>query len=52
MDRQTFSPGPLGGEGQDYILRQIEDFAIFLGKLVGLIQRREISIAIKRIETF
>ena len=52
MDRQTFSPDAEGGAGRDYILRMIEDFGVFLGKLTARILNREYSEAAKQIESF
>ncbi len=41
-----------GGQGQDYIMRLIEEFATFLGKLMSRIQRGEIKEARKEMESF
>jgi hypothetical protein len=41
-----------GGQGQDYIMRMVEEFAAFVGKLMSRIQRGEIKEARKEIETF
>ncbi len=52
MDRGTFSPDLAGGQGQDYILRMIEEFGVFLAKLTARILNREFSEAMKQIEAF
>src|SRR5437879_2465863 len=52
MDRQSFIPMGGGGQGQDYIMRMIEEFATFVGKLLSGIQRGEIKEARKQIENF
>jgi len=52
MDRQSFIPMGGGGQGQDYIMRMIEEFVTFVGKLMSRIQRGEIKEARKEIETF
>src|SRR4051812_38968948 len=52
MDRQSFIPMGGGGQGQDYILRMIEEFATFVGKLMSRIQGGEIKQARKEIERF
>jgi len=52
MDRQSFIPMGGGGQGQDYIMRMIEEFATFVGKLLSRIQQGEIKEARKEIERF